>query len=132
MLFLISATSTGMAVLIMVYVWKVGDFDVIKKLAKADAVMIVMEIVIVVMLIVSLKSSAPAAASVILSGEYALLFWGGIIGLGLLIPFVIEVYEIFTAKTKAVHSAAIPLVTGMLVLFGGFLMRYVMLYAGQV
>ncbi|GAB4261972.1 MAG: polysulfide reductase NrfD [Thermincola ferriacetica] len=132
LLFLISATSTGMAALMLVYIWKEGDLDVIKKLAKADLIVIIFEVIVLIMLLASLKSNAPQAASVILSGSYAVFFWLGIVVVGLLLPFAVEIYELLTARGHVVPKLTIPALAGLSVLVGGFLMRYVILYAGQV
>lgn len=132
MLFLISATSTGMAALILVYALTGGESEAIKKLAKADMIVIILEIVALIVLIGSLKSNAPEAASIILSGTYALPFWLGIIAIGLVFPLVVELYEMAVSKSHQVSSLTIPKMAGFSVLVGGFVMRYVMLYAGQV
>lgn len=116
----------------LVYVWKEGDSDVIKKLAKADLIVIIFEVIVLIMLLASLKSNAPQAASVILTGSYAMFFWLGMVVLGLLVPFAVEIYELFTARGHAALKMTMPTLAGLSVLVGGFLMRYVMLYAGQV
>lgn len=132
LLFLISATSTGMAALLLVYVKTNGDAEVINRLAKADITVIIFEIVALVVLLGSLKVNAPDAASVILSGAYSLPFWVGIVLCGLLVPFGVELYELVTSKAHAAPKMTMPALAGCLVLVGGFLMRYVMLYAGQI
>ncbi len=132
LLFVISATSTGMAALILVYIWRGNDLGAVKKLAKADLFVIVLEVVALIILLTSLKANAPEAVAVILNGSYAMLFWIGIIVCGLAGPLVVELYELFTAKNHTNPSLTIPAIAGLLVLLGGFLMRYVMLYAGQV
>lgn len=131
LLFLISATSTGISALMLVLAWRKEDFQVVQKLAKADALVIVFEIVVFALMLFALRSAAPEAAAVILSGSYALLFWFGIIACGLVIPLVVELYNMFSPKLHAKNDTAVPVVAAALVLIGGFLLRYVLLYAGQ-
>lgn len=131
LLFLVSATSTGMAALMLVLAWRQEDARVIQKLAKADAMVIVFEIVVFALLIFTLRSAAPEAAAVILSGSYALLFWFGIISCGLVIPLIVELYNMFSPKLHSKNDRAVPVVAATLILIGGFLLRYVLLYAGQ-
>ncbi|MFZ5641790.1 MAG: NrfD/PsrC family molybdoenzyme membrane anchor subunit [Bacillota bacterium] len=131
LLFLVSATSTGMAALMLVLAWRKEDFSLIQKLAKADALVIVLEIAVFILLLLTLRSAAPEAAAVILSGSYALLFWFGIIGCGLVIPLIVELYNMFSPKLHSKNDTAVPVVASALILIGGFLLRYVLLYAGQ-
>lgn len=131
LLFLVSATSTGIAALMLVLAWRKEDFQVIQKLAKADAMVIVLEIVVFILLLVTLRSASPVAAAVIVSGNFALLFWLGVFACGLLIPLVVELYNMFSPKLHAKNDFAVPVVASALILIGGFLLRYVLLYAGQ-
>jgi len=131
LLFLVSATSTGMAALMLILAWRKEDFQVIQKLAKADALVIVLEIAVFGLLLFTLRSAAPEAAAVLLSGSYAPLFWFGIIACGLVIPLIVELYNMFSPKLHSKNDAAVPAVAAALILVGGFLLRYVLLYAGQ-
>jgi len=131
LLFLVSATSTGIAALMLILAWRKEDFAVVQKLARADAIIIVCEIIVFALLIFALRSVAPAAAAVMLSGSYALLFWLGIIACGLVIPLVVELYNMYSPKLHSGNDFAVPAVASVLILIGGFLLRYVILYAGQ-
>lgn len=125
LLFLVSATSTGMAALMLVLAWRKEDIGIIHKLAKADMIVVLFEIIVLALMFSALSASAPAAASVVLGGSYAIWFWVGIIGCGLVLPVIIDL-----AASKKAFGA--PMLASILVLVGGFLLRYVMLYAGQV
>jgi len=131
LLFLVSATSTGIATLMLVLAWRKEDFQVIQKLAKADVLVIVFEIIVFALLLITLRSVAPAAVSVIISGSYALLFWLGIVACGLVIPLIVELYNMFSPKLHSPNDFTVPVVASVLILIGGFLLRYVILYAGQ-
>jgi len=64
------------------------------------------------------------AAMLFLGGEYTAVFWIFVVGFGLLLPLFIEIME-----SKGLHiSAKIP---ALLVLFGGLVLRFVVVDAGQ-
>ncbi len=76
------------------------------------------------------------AVSVILpGGELAPLFWFGVVLIGLLIPALIELYYLIP---KLVYHRgfsaprAVDIAVSGAVLFGGFLLRYVVVVAGQI
>jgi formate-dependent nitrite reductase membrane component NrfD len=96
----------------------------------ADAIVDIMELIVFVMLIVRLSSTAPEAAVLLLKGEYSTLFWLGIVVMGLVVPLVLEIYEL-TAKKINIINTKVPVVSAVLILVGGFLTRVVILYAGQ-
>jgi len=132
LLFLISATSTGIAALMLVLAWRKEDFAVIQKLAKADAMVIVFEMIVFCLLLLALGSGAPEAAAVILKGSFSVVFWLGIVACGLVIPLIVEIYNMFSVKLHTGNDFTVPVVASVLILVGGFLLRYVFLFAGQV
>ena len=76
------------------------------------------------------------AVHLIMGGEFTLLFWVFVVGVGMVIPLIVEVYEFiphFNERGKA--SAHNPWLIGAAtasVLLGGFMLRYVVVYAGQI
>ncbi len=132
LLFLVSATSTGIAALMLVLAWRREDFAVIQKLARADALVIVFEIIIFALLLITLGFRAPEAAAVILKGSYSAVFWLGIVACGLVIPLIVELYNMFSVKLHTGKDFTVPVVASVLILVGGFLLRYVILFAGQI
>ena len=80
--------------------------------------------VLAVILFVLFRLGSAGMISMIGPG-FGVLFWIGIMGLGLILPIVI----IFVNK---VRSPQISLALSALVLLGGFFLRYVILVAGQV
>jgi len=76
------------------------------------------------------------AVHLIMEGEFTLLFWVFVVGVGMVIPLIVEVYEFiphFNERGKA--NAHNPWLTGAAtasVLLGGFMLRYVVVYAGQI
>lgn len=79
-------------------------------------------------LAVNMSGAEGAAQSLalLLSGPYSLTFWVGAVVIGLIIPFILEVAGRQAAKPGLVAISAI------LILVGGFLVKYVIIAAGQV
>ena len=86
-------------------------------------------------LYVSTKSSA-AAVSLIMGGEFTFLFWGIAVGIGILFPLALELYELSPRFLKngemRVHNPWLSGAVTASVLLGGFMLRYVVVYAGQM
>ncbi len=137
-LFLISALSTGIgAVLLVAVVSKQSreavhlDATGIHLLAKVDIVLIMLEIMCLVFYVyIMAKSGVAAAASthMIINGSLALLFWLVVIVIGLLMPFIIEFISF--QQGKAVVKETQTALTGISLLFGGLVLRYIILAAG--
>jgi formate-dependent nitrite reductase membrane component NrfD len=96
-------------------------------LIRADIAFLAIELVLIGLLIVNLRTSSAshaAAAALIVSGPYAWAFWGVIVGVGLLVPLVLQTLELG-------HRIPHSVVPAVLVLLGGFALRWVMVSAGQ-
>lgn len=65
------------------------------------------------------------AASLITTGPYALAFWGGVVLVGVVLPLAWQGLEL-------THKVAHTVVPAVLVLVGGFTLRWIMVNAGQV
>ncbi|HJZ12042.1 MAG TPA: NrfD/PsrC family molybdoenzyme membrane anchor subunit, partial [Acidobacteriota bacterium] len=109
-----------------------------KLLLSADIVFILLELLIIIPYIIHGELSTLSAREslkLILGGPYTLLFWLGVVFLGLLVPLAIEFLELIP-RSKTNERRHIPgivaLLAGVLVLLGGFLLRYVFVYAGQI
>jgi formate-dependent nitrite reductase membrane component NrfD len=97
-------------------------------LIRFDVFFLVIELVLIGLLIINLHTSSAshaAAAQLIMSGPYALSFWGIVVGLGVLVPIVWQALEL---SHRIVHTV----VPAMLVLVGGFTLRWIMVNAGQI
>ena len=76
-----------------------------------------------------------AVAVVLPGGELAGVFWIGFILLGLLVPLAVELYYVLPTLLHGRRYAAPPaadVAVCALVLVGGFVLRYVVLLAGQI
>jgi protein NrfD len=76
------------------------------------------------------------AVHLIMGGEFTFLFWGFAVGLGILLPLALEVYELIPHYIWQMelreHNPWISGVITASVLIGGFAMRYIVIYAGQM
>jgi formate-dependent nitrite reductase membrane component NrfD len=136
-LFLVSALSTGVASVILLSSlspWQRARHKELHVLTKVDAGLIILECFIILIMIVMGRlnsDSVSASFGSMLYGHYALMFWLLIVGLGLLIPFSLELMEL---KDKIPVRWALPVTvsSSFLVVFGGFFVRYIITYAGQM
>ncbi len=139
-LFLFSALSTGCAVVLLVMALdrKPSDSRGFQFLYNLDVGLMSLEFFIVVPYIVHGQLSVQAvkdSLSLVLGGPFTLLFWLFFLGFGLLLPLLIEIYESVPAllSQKTVHyNQRITALTAVLVLAGGFLLRYIFVFAGQM
>lgn len=154
-LFFISALSTGICSLMLI--GKVGDkledfvrrfipqkwqpekvkleFDekLLKRLLIVDAVFIVVELMVISTLLISyaLRPTGEIALGAIITGGYYLLFWIGVVLVGLTVPLILGVMEV-GGRIKGKMGIIVPWAEPAMVLIGGFLLRYVIVYGGQI
>lgn len=96
-------------------------------LAKADNIFLIFELFIFAMMFVGLFTSSQAhvnAAMLLINGPYAAFFWVFVIGMGIVIPLIIQLMAV---NHKIKHTPIAPI----LVLIGGLLLRFVIVAAGQ-
>jgi formate-dependent nitrite reductase membrane component NrfD len=117
-LFLASGASTGMAAISLVlYLTGGAGGEGWGRVKKADRVSIVVELVVLAAFVALLGS----AARPLISGHFAPLFWGGLVVAGLLVPLGLEL--------AAHRTRVLGAVSAVLVLVGGFILRYVVIMA---
>lgn len=122
-LFLASGTSSGVAALMLME----HEHASHSSLARLDVLLIGVEIALLAMWLVGLSGQGPLyreAAATVLAGAYAPAFLGFVVFGGLLVPAALELLAL---RGKAMTSRSVP----ALVLVGGFLLRVVVIYAGQ-
>jgi len=66
---------------------------------------------------------AAQSLALLLSGPYSLIFWVGAVAVGLIVPLVLQV---------ASRQPGLVAISAVLILVGGFLVKYVIIAAGQV
>lgn len=124
-IFIASAASTGAAAIVLFMTrQKIGTGETFEHLERFDSVAMVIEIaLIVIMLIVAGRYAAP-----ILTGFYGVLFLGGTVLAGILLPLGLYWRG---DKLGAARESVVAL-TAMLVLFGGLMLRISLVQAGQL
>lgn len=95
---------------------------------RADLSFLIIELGILAIWLIGLATTAAVhqdAVALLLGGPYTAVFWGGIVATGIVIPVALQYLEL----AGKIRATAIPAV---LVLAGGFLLRAVLVSAGQV
>jgi formate-dependent nitrite reductase membrane component NrfD len=119
-LFLASGGSTGMAAVALIMFLTGGSTgDSWHKIEIADRFSMIIELVVLAAFLALLGS----AARPITSGHFGPLFWGGLVGAGLVLPLLLNFFG-GRMRTLGALSAA-------LVLVGGFILRYVVVMSIQ-
>ena len=98
-----------------------------ESLQRADVGLLAFELVLIFLLLLGLVTSSAshgAAAGLLFGGQYALLFWIGVVALGIVVPLVMQLLEMS-------HRLPHTVVPAVLVLAGGFALRWVLVNAGQ-
>jgi formate-dependent nitrite reductase membrane component NrfD len=139
-LFLFSALSTGCAAVILVLAWKreAADSGAFQMLYMVDICQLTLEFFIVVPYLIHGQLSVQAvkdSLALILGGPFTVAFWVFFLGLGLLVPLGIEIFEAAPAllsKSTVHYTRWLAATTAVLVLGGGFLLCYIFVFAGQM
>jgi formate-dependent nitrite reductase membrane component NrfD len=151
-LFLLSGLSAGAAVVHLAAAWRHGrpvsrrplggvlasmiqplgeqnpEPHAVDALIRADLMFLVVELLLIGLLLVNLNTTSAshaAAVGLLMSGPYALPFWGGVVVVGVLVPIGWQALELS-------HRVAHTVVPAVLVLVGGITLRWVMVSAGQL
>jgi formate-dependent nitrite reductase membrane component NrfD len=123
-LFLASGLSAGAAATLLLS----KDKDERKQFAKIDLVIIGIELFLIIHMFMGFLASTQVqidAANLFLGGTFTTSFWVFVILLGMMIPALLEILEL-----RKVHIPA--LIPAALVIFGSFMLRFIIVYAGQV
>ena len=122
-LFLISGLSTAAAFVHMV----AKNVHERELLAKADNGFLTIELMVIALMLIGLATSSAAninAAKLLISGAYAPVFWVFVIGMGIIIPLIIQLLAV---NHKVKHTPVAPI----MVIVGGLILRFVIVSAGQ-
>jgi len=149
LLFLVSALSTGVALIILARaLFGRGHLsdeqrEVVHNsgyiLAATDVMLIGFELIVVflfLMFAILTVGDVWYAVSVILpGGKLAGLFWTGFVLIGLLLPGLVELYFVtpkLLRQRRYAVSRSTEIGIALAVIFGGFMLRYVVVIAGQI
>ena len=123
-LFLTSGLSSAAALVHML----ARDREESELLARADNRFLQAELALIALFLVGLVSATQVqmrAAGLVLGGPFTAVFWVGVVGIGIVLPLAIQSLAV---SHRIRHTPVAPL----LVLAGGLLLRFVIVYAGQV
>ena len=123
-LFLISGMSTA-AALVVIMARQHSEKELFTRI---DLVLILAEIGLVALALISLASGSAQhleALESVMGGSYTIAFWVLFVGIGLLIPLMLEVLEISGV------NKSLAMLAPVLVLVGGYALRHVVMDAGQ-
>lgn len=122
-LFLTSGVSTGAALLM----WLSNNPLERKLYSRIDLFLIAIELFFIIHLFMGMLSSGIAqveAAQLFLGGPFTVYFWVIVVGMGLVLPAILEIMEL-----SGFH---IPIgIPAFLILTGGLIFRFIMVYGGQ-
>jgi|PlaIllAssembly_1097288.scaffolds.fasta_scaffold153394_1 polysulfide reductase chain C len=133
-LFLISALSTGsMGIIVSLMGYGlITDNNILQELSHqltpVEQILVLIEAVVLALYIIMryrAQGSALKSVQLLLNGKYKLVFWVGIIGLGLLLPTILELVQRILPEYPY-----ILFVTGASALTGGFFLRYGVVKSG--
>jgi formate-dependent nitrite reductase membrane component NrfD len=123
-LFLVSGLSTGAASIILLSKSK----EERHRFAQIDLLLIALELFLIIHMFMGFRASTQVqidAANMFLGGSFTAPFWVLVVGLGLVLPALLEVLEM---RKKKIPYVIAP----VLVLFGGLVFRFIMVFAGQM
>lgn len=138
-MFLFSALSTGTATLMLVRLFdrQKPDLKELRFLYSLDICLILLEFFIVLPYLIHGELSILAvkeALALVLGGAYTFAFWGLFLVAGLLTPLLIELWEfkpVLLGRGELHISQRWATTAAGLVIFGGYVLRYVFVFAGQ-
>jgi protein NrfD len=122
-LFLVSGLSTGAAFAHMI----ARDETEQATLLRADSLFLLVELALIALFLIGHLTAGEVyanAARLLLGGPYTAVFWVLVVGLGILLPLVIQ-------SLMVSHRMAHTLVAPLLVMSGGLALRFVVVSAGQ-
>jgi formate-dependent nitrite reductase membrane component NrfD len=131
-LFVAIGASTGAAAIALVLALFGGDRrDALTSLMRAVAAALIIETVALVLFIITVGMSGSVgisrALALLLSGPYSLTFWVGAVVVGLVVPLALQ----FVGGSLRQASSGVTALVAILVLIGGFVIKYVLIAAGQ-
>ncbi len=123
-LFLASGLSSGAAVIM----WMSKDKMERHLISKVDVLLIGIELFLIIHLFMGFLAGPEVqieAAKLFLGGKFTVIFWVVVVGLGVILPGILEILELRGKK--------IPIyIPALLILIGGLVFRYVIVEAGQL
>jgi protein NrfD len=122
-LFLTSGLSAGAAFILIL-----SRSDAERKLfSRIDLILIGIELFLIIHMFMGFLASTQVqieAARLFLGGPYTMSFWIFVVIIGMILPAILEIMELWKFPVPA-------LIPALLVLFGSIMLRFIIVYAGQ-
>ena len=148
-LFMISALSTGIALIIFTRALLTRGHlseehrEIVHKsgylLAASDTMLIGFELLVLFLFVMfaylTVGDVRLAIETILPGGPLSVMFWTGVVLIGLVIPGLLELYFVIPSllyRRKYTVSRYSELAIAAAVIFGGFVLRYVVVVAGQI
>ena len=126
----VGASSAAAAIALVLIAMGRRTADQVASVRAMTVLSLVIQILAIAVFVGSVQSSgsvaATAALQLLTTGPFAAVFWGGAIVLGSVLPLVLGLLDLRR------RSFGLTALTSLLVLVGGFLVKYVIMAAGQV
>lgn len=122
-LFLVSGMSAGAALIMMLSKNPLER----KEFSRIDLLLIAIELALIVHMFMGFRASTQVqidAAALFLGGPYTLPFWVFVVFLGMVLPAVLEIWEM-----KGKHIPAY--IPALMIIFGNIMLRFIIVDAGQ-
>jgi protein NrfD len=122
-LFLVSGMSAGAALIMMLSKNPMER----REFSRIDLLLIAIELALIVHMFMGFRASTQVqidAAALFLGGPYTLPFWVFVVFLGMILPAVLEIWEL-----KGRHIPAY--IPAVMIIFGNIMLRFIIVYAGQ-
>jgi formate-dependent nitrite reductase membrane component NrfD len=122
-LFLVSGLSAGAALIMMLSKNPLER----KKFSQIDLLLIAIELALIIHMFMGFRASSQVqieAAALFLGGPYTLPFWVFVVFLGMVLPAVLEFWEL-----RGKHIPAY--IPAVMIIFGNIMLRFIIVYAGQ-
>lgn len=124
LLFLVSGLSTAAALIMSIS----KNPEEKKLFSRIDIILIIIELFLIAHMFMGFLASTEVqinSAELFLGGEFTIVFWVFVVGLGLVVPLLLELLEWLGFHVPV-------LVPAVLIIGGGLLFRFVMVEAGQL
>jgi formate-dependent nitrite reductase membrane component NrfD len=126
----VGAATGGAAIALLLSALGSASRDALSRLMRVTAFALVLEAVLLVLFVVAVKGSGSAGISralgPLLGAPYGVTFWLGVVVVGIAAPLLLQ----FSGAIRR-GSPALAALASVLVLIGGFLVKYVIVAAGQ-
>jgi polysulfide reductase chain C len=124
----VGMTTGGAAIALVLAATGARAREGLASLKRTYTIALGLELVILILLFAIVRGAGPVAQAglaALISGVYGTTFWLGAVGVGLIIPLILEL----TSRRRV--SMGVTAISAILILIGGFLTKYVIMVAGQ-